>query len=280
MGGASRLAMDAGTVARARHCIDDVEGAVMHVRWGLFVALLGFALSARAVTADQLVAKNIAARGGADKLAAIKTLKMQGQLIFGGNFKLAYTQLLKRPDKVREEASLQGLTQVQAWNGHQGWSIQPFGGRRDPIPMSGDEAKALAEEADFDGALVDAAAKGNRVTYLGREDVEGTNAYKLQVKLKDGNTLVIYLDPDAYLPIREIAQRDINGVQQVTQMDYGDYEQVNGVYFPFAVSSGPKGSTPDNRMQISITKAEANVPVEDAVFAFPARSTTKQGNMP
>ncbi|MDE2054573.1 MAG: hypothetical protein KGI62_07805, partial [Xanthomonadaceae bacterium] len=160
----------------------------MHVRLGLFVALLGFALSAQAITADQLIAKSVAARGGADKLAAIKTLKMQGQLIFGGSFKLAYTQLLKRPDRVRDEASLQGLTQVQAWDGQRGWSIQPFGGRRDPIPMSADEAKALAEEADFDGALVDAAAKGNRVSYVGREDVEGTNAYKLQVKLKDGNT--------------------------------------------------------------------------------------------
>lgn len=252
----------------------------MLARTGLFALLLGFALSAHAVTADELIAKNVAARGGAAKLAAIKTLRMQGQLIFGGNFKLAYTQLLKRPGKVREEASLQGLTQVQAWNGHQGWSIQPFGGRRDPIPMSADEAKALAEEADFDGALVNAAAKGNRVTYLGREDVEGTNAYKLQVKLKDGNTLVIYLDPDAYLPIRQIAQRTVNGVQQVTQTDYGDYEQVDGVYFPFAISSEPKGSTPDNRMQISIARAEANVPVEDAVFAFPARTMTRQGGTP
>ncbi|MGN6789700.1 MAG: hypothetical protein ACTHJP_09245 [Rhodanobacteraceae bacterium] len=252
----------------------------MHVRWGLGFALLVVALSAHAVTADDLVAKSIAARGGMDKLAAIKTLKLQGQLVFGGTYKLAYTELLKRPGKLREEASLQGLTQVQAWDGHQGWSIQPFGGRRDPIPMSADEAKALAEQADFEGPLVDAAAKGNAVTYLGREDVEGTNAYKLQVKLKDGNTLVIYLDPDAYLPIRETAQRTVNGVQQVTETDFGDYEQVDGVYFPFAISSGPKGSTADQRMQVSIAKAEANVPIEDAVFAFPQKSAAKQGSTP
>lgn len=252
----------------------------MHVRWGWGFALLVVALSAHAVTADELVAKSIAAQGGMDKLAAIKTLKLQGQLVFGGNFKLTYTELLKRPGKLREEASLQGLTQVQAWDGHEGWSIQPFGGRRDPIPMSADESKALAEQADFEGPLVNARAKGNEVTYLGREDVEGTNAYKLQVKLKDGNTLVVYLDPDAYLPIREIAQRTVNGVQQVTETDFGDYEQVNGVYFPFAISSGPKGSTADNRMQVSIAKAKANVPIEDAVFAFPQKSAAKQGNTP
>ncbi|HJR15082.1 MAG TPA: hypothetical protein VJ833_14450 [Rhodanobacteraceae bacterium] len=252
----------------------------MHARWGLGFALLVFALSAHAVTADELVARSIAAQGGMDKLATIKTLKLQGQLVFGGNFKLAYTELLKRPGKVREEASLQGLTQVQAWDGHQGWSIQPFGGRRDPIPMSADEAKALAEDADFEGPLVNAKAKSNEVTYLGREDVEGTHAYKLQVKLKDGNALVIYLDPDAYLPIREIAQRTVNGVQQVTQTDYGDYEQVDGVYFPFAISSGPKGGTPESRMQISIAKAQANVPIEDAMFAFPEKAAAKQGSTP
>jgi outer membrane lipoprotein-sorting protein len=253
----------------------------MHVRWGLGFALLLFAVSAQAVTADELVAKSIAAQGGMEKLAAIKTLKLHGQLVFGGNFKLAYTEMLKRPGKLREEASLQGLTQVQAWDGHQGWSIQPFGGRRDPIRMSADEAKTLAEQADFEGPLVNAGAKGNTVTYLGREDVEGTNAYKLQVKLKDGNTLVIYLDPDAYLPIREVAQRTVNGVQRVTETDFGDYEQVDGVYFPFAISSGPKGSTAENRMQVSIAKAEANVPIEDAVFAFPEKAAAKkQGGTP
>lgn len=241
------------------------------------LALLACAGSAYAMTADELVAKNIAARGGMDKMQAIKTLKMQGQLIAGGGFKLSYTALLKRPDKIRQEASVQGLTQVQAWDGRRGWSIQPFGGRKDPIPMSADDAKELAEAADMDGPLVDAKAKGNVVTYLGTEDVDGTNAHKLQVQLKDGNTVVIYLDPDAYLPIREIARRTVRGTQQVTQTDFGDYEQVDGVYFPFAITTGPKGATPDQMMQISIDKAQANVPVEDAVFAFPVKTASKGG---
>lgn len=246
------------------------------------LALFACAGCAYAMTADELIAKSVAARGGMDKLAAIKTLKMQGQLIAGGGFKLSYTEFLKRPDKLREETSVQGLTQVQAWDGQRGWSIQPFGGRRDPIPMSADDAKELAEQADIDGAWVNAAAKGNTVTYLGTEDVDGTNAYKLQVQLKDGNTLVVYLDPDAYLPIREIARRTLRGAQQVTQTDFGDYEQVDGVYFPFSITSGPKGGTPDQMMQISIDKALANVQIEDAAFAFPAKGaaapSAKQGS--
>jgi len=235
------------------------------------LVLLFGAGCARATTAEQLIAKSVAARGGMDKLQAIKTLKLQGELLAGGGFKLAYTQILKRPDQVREEASVQGLTQVQALDGHRGWSIQPFGGRKDPIPMSADDAKVLAEDADFDGALVNASAKGNTITYLGTEDVDGTNAHKLRVQLKDGNTLVVYLDPDAFLPIREIAFRTVRGTQQVTQTDFGDYEKVDGVYFPFAISTGAKGASPDQMTQLTINKAQANVPVEDAIFAFPEK---------
>ena len=254
----------------------------MHARWGLAFALSLCAWSAHATSADELVMKYVAARGGADKLAAIKTLKMEGQLIAGGGFKLAYTELAKRPDKLREEASVQGLTQVQAWDGTRGWSIQPFGGRRDPIPMSADDAKELAEAADIDGPLVNASAKGDVVSYLGTEDVDGTNAHKLQIKLKDGNTLVVYLDPDAYLPIREIARRNKRGTQEVTQTDFGDYEQVNGVYFPFAITTGPKGGDDNSKMRISIDKAQANVPIDDAVFAFPSKpaAAAKQGSQP
>lgn len=244
---------------------------MMIARTVFALALLVCAGSACAATADELIAKSVTARGGMDKLQAIKTLKMEGQLIAGGGFKLAYTSMMQRPDKLRSEASVQGLTQVQAWDGQRGWSIQPFGGRRDPIPMSADDAKQLAEAADIDGPLVNAAAKGNQVTYLGTEDVDGTNAHKLQVQLKDGNTLVIYLDPDAYLPIREIARRTLRGSQQVTQTDYGDYEQVNGVYFPFAITTGPRGGDDNSKMQISIDKAQANVAVDDAVFAFPEK---------
>ena len=241
----------------------------MTARAVIALALLLCAGSACAATADELIARNVAARGGADKLAAIKTLRMQGQLIAGGGFKLAYNAVLKRPDKIRDEASVQGLTQVEAWDGQHGWSIQPFGGRKDPIPMSADDAKELAEGADIDGAWVDAAAKGNTVTYLGTEDVDGTNAHKLQVGLKDGNTLIVYLDPDAWLPIREVVRRTVRGTQQVTETDFGDYEQVNGVYFPFAIVTGPKDGGDNSKLRITIDKAQANAPVDDGVFAFP-----------
>ena len=81
-------------------------------KWGLAVLVLA-AASAQAVTVDELVAKNLAARGGAEKMRAIKTLKSEGKLLFGEQFELGFAQYQKAPDSIRTEASIQGLTAVE-----------------------------------------------------------------------------------------------------------------------------------------------------------------------
>jgi hypothetical protein len=95
--------------------------------------------SANAQTADELIAKNLAARGGSDKLAAIHVIVTKGQLRFPGDFKLAYKETRERLDAgncaIRVDAALQGLTVVQAYDGKDGWRINPFEGRKDAEHM-------------------------------------------------------------------------------------------------------------------------------------------------
>jgi hypothetical protein len=234
---------------------------------GLIVLALA-AASAQAMTADELIARNLEARGGADKLRAIKTLKSEGKLLFGGQFELGFAQYQKAPQSIRSEASLQGLTAVQAWDGKEAWQISPFQGRKDPEKMSADDAKALADDAPIGGQLLDWQARGSQVAYLGTEDVDGTEAHKLKVRLSNGDVEYVYLDPDHFLEIRVVSQRSVRGTQVETVADYGDYEQVAGVYFPFSISSENKAD--GNRTQTTIEHAEANVEIDDASFAFPA----------
>jgi hypothetical protein len=58
-------------------------------------------------------------------------------------------------------------------------------------------------------------------------------------------------------------------VERVT--DYGDYEKVAGVYFPFSASTLNKSDGSEQKQ--SITKADANLPMDDALFAFPVAAT-------
>jgi hypothetical protein len=245
----------------------------MRIRSVVFLVSLASAVPvAHAVTVDELLAKNVEARGGAEKVAAIKTLKSEGKMLFGGQFELALTQYQKAPESVRTEASLQGLTAVQAWDGKEAWQISPFQGRKDPEKMSAEDAKSLSDDAPIAGALIGARERGAKIDYLGTEDVDGTEAHKLKVTLKNGDVEYVYLDPDHFLEIRMMAQRSVRGTQVVSVTDYGDYEDVSGVFFPFSMATENKAD--GSRMQITIEHAEANAAVDDGVFSFPA---TKKG---
>ncbi len=235
------------------------------------------AVSAQALTADELIARNAAARGGLDKLEAIKTLKAEGKMRFIGGFgsiDLTFVQYKQAPDSIRTEATVQGLTQVQAWDGHEAWQISPFQGRRDPERISDDDAKSLADDAPIAGSLIGYKERGAQVVYLGTEDVDGTNAYKLKVAFKNGDVEFVYLDPDHYVEIRTVGQRKVRGTETEDITDYGDYERVDGVYFPFSIDTKTRGD--GGEVVLTVDKAQANVPMDAALFAFPA--TPKSGH--
>jgi hypothetical protein len=242
----------------------------------LFPALLALpvcALTAGAVSAptlEQLVAQNIEARGGIAALEAMQSLKIQGKLLIqGGQFELLCVQTVRRPASIRTEATIQGLTQVQAFDGTTGWQINPFQGRKDPERLSADDIKSLTETvADFDGSLVDWQKKGNKLEYLGTEDIDGTLAHKIKLTRPSGDTEYVYLDPDHFLEIRLLSQRTEHGVQVETETDLGDYEKIDGVFIPFSIESGLKGSS--DRQKLVVNKAEVNAKTDGAWFAFPA----------
>jgi hypothetical protein len=236
--------------------------------------LCGVIATAHAQTADDLVAKNLAARGGADKLAAIHTYVTKGEMREPGDFKLAYTETRSRLDSgacaVRIDAAIQGLTLIQAYDGKGGWRVNPFEGRKDAERMGADEARVLADEAQIDGALLSATARGSKVEYLGREDIDGTQAYKLRVSQTDGTVFTYYLDPDAFLEIKIIENRTVRGAEQETETDLGDYERVDGVYFPFSIASGARNSADPDKQVLTIASGEANVAVAPSLFEMPA----------
>ncbi|MET3119917.1 hypothetical protein AAKU64_004165 [Undibacterium sp. GrIS 1.8] len=236
---------------------------------------LDSAFAGSPLSVDDLVSKNIAARGGIDAIHAMQTLRLSGKLLVNqGQIELAFVQSFKRKGKVRQEASVQGMTQVQAYDGKQGWQIDPFGGRKDPEKMADDSSKGMAESVnEFDGALTDWQAKGVVVSYLGTEDVEGTLAHKIKLQRPNADVEYIYLDPDYFLEIRILSQRVEHGVQLAIETNFGDYEKVSGVFIPFSVDVGKKGSS--DRQKIVVEKAELNVALDDSMFTFPDVITKK-----
>jgi hypothetical protein len=229
------------------------------------IALCALSLSAQ--TADEIIAKYVKTIGGLDAINAVHTVKRTGKFTGGGGFEAVLGEEAKRPNLIRQEFTLQGLTGVTAYDGKTGWKIEPWEGKKDAEALGEDELKEVIEDSDFDGPLINYQQKGNKVDFAGMEPVEGTDAYKLKVTLANGDTRFYYMDTDYYVPIKIETKRVVRGAEREFETSVGDYKQVGGVYYPFSFESGPKGS--QNRQKITWQKIEANVAVADSRFTKP-----------
>jgi hypothetical protein len=226
------------------------------------------AAHAPAQTADEIVAKFIKTVGGMEKIQAVKSLRRTGKFSGGGGFEAAVVEENRRPNLVRQEFNIQGMTGVTAYDGKAGWKIEPWNGKKDAEALSEEEMKSIVEDSDLDGPLVNYRAKGVRVEYVGVDEVEGTDAYKLKVTMPTGDVRLYYMDTDYYVPIKIDTKRMIRGAEREYETILGDYKEVGGWYLPFSVESGVKGSP--YRQKITYEKIEANVSIDDARFRAPA----------
>ncbi|HMA40497.1 MAG TPA: hypothetical protein VKP10_10490, partial [Gemmatimonadales bacterium] len=236
------------------------------------LALTAGGLSAQ--SADDIIARYLRAVGGAQRIAAVQTLRRVGTFYGGGGFEAAVTQENKRPNRVRSHLTIQGMTLIQAYDGRTGWRVNPFQGKKDAEAMGEDEVKSIVEEAEFDDALFDYKAKGNTVAYLGTDQIEGSQVYKLQLTAADnGDVRTYYIDADNNVPIKLEIRRTVRGAEQELEFVYGDYKEVNGWYLPFAVEVGPKGGPAAQRNKLAWQRIEANPVIPDSRFAMPAPGT-------
>jgi len=226
-----------------------------------------FAAPLSAQTADDIIARYVKTIGGMDRIQALQTLRRTGRFTGGGGFEAVVVQENKRPNRVRQEFSLQGMTGINAYDGRAGWKIEPWQGKKDPEALSEEELRDITEESDFDGPLINYQQKGNRVELVGTEQVEGTDVFKLKVTLANGDVRTYYMDSDYYVPIRIDTKRIIRGAEQETETSLGDYKQVAGVYLPYSFETGQRGS--QDRGKITYQKIEANLPLDDQRFTQP-----------
>ena len=181
----------------------------------------------------------------------------------------------QRPDLVRETFSLQGMSAIQAYDGSTGWQIQPFGGKKTPELMGEDDLRDLLLDADFDGPLVDYKEKGSTVEYLGHDQVDGDDALRLKITLKNGDIIYDYLDPDTFMEIRtrdsaihsRLGARPRGGTGFVQAGEWSDVSR----------SRCRRGRrTIPNAQTVTVRKMEANVTIDPADFNLPESLKTEE----
>lgn len=217
-------------------------------------------------TAQEIVAKSIEARGGMRKIKSVQTLRMKGRLTIGGSEGTLLVEF-KRPGKMREEATLGDKVMIRTTDGHSGWVINQFAGKNDPEPLSEEELKVTAPQADFDRPIVDYQAKGNKIELAGHEKLEDKDTYKLKITLKDGQIRYDYIGAASFLELKWEGRIVRAGEEFGAVALYRDYRSIDGLMFPFTIVS----DTPENPnpQKLAFDKIEINPTIDDARFGKP-----------
>jgi hypothetical protein len=255
------------------------------------------------LSAAQVVAKNVEARGGLAAWRKIRTLTFVGKIDAGRThpepvgtidnppnsppkrhlaekamlgkapaaagtvIALPYRIELKRPRKVRFELDFEGQTAVQVYDGAAGWYLRPFLGHTSPEPFSAAELKIAADQQDLDGLLIDAAAKGSQVAMEGVEPVEGRPAYKLKVTLNNGDARRVWVDANSFLDVQVDGSRQVGTRSRTMVTLLRDYRRVDGVMIPFVMETVGEGVKSSEK--IVIEKATVNADLPDSRFMKP-----------
>jgi hypothetical protein len=231
---------------------------------------LGALLAASSVpaqTVDQIVARHLAARGGREALAAVRTLRMTGRAMAGPGREAIVRREIARPGRIRTEFVFQGTTGVYVWDGSAGSRVSPLDGSLEPEPLSEEAAALSAEQADIDGPLVDAKAKGHKVELAGSAALPGGPAHELKVTLKSGVVRQVWVDAATGLVVKTASTRTLRGHQLEFETVFGDYRETGGVRFARSIETFVRGRP--RPLRIVVESVELNPPLDDSRFRLP-----------
>ncbi len=238
---------------------------------GCLFGTAGFAWTRESLSADQIIAREVAARGGADAWRAIRTMAWTGHIESGpgGISKTPFMMAFRRPDATRFEVLTQGQRSIRAFDGNNGWKLRPAGeGLPDLKDYTAEEISFAHDAAGLDGPLMDYKAKGVTVTLLGIDSVEGHAAYHLKLKLPSGHSHDAWVDVQSFLELRyDRPNRNAAGQTGVVSVYYRNYRTVNGLVLPLLIETGVGASPYTDKMIIE--KVAFNPTLDPGQFAKP-----------
>jgi outer membrane lipoprotein-sorting protein len=219
-------------------------------------------------TVDDIVASNLAARGGKQRIQALDSIRESGTVTGPGGRVAQVVREIKRPGLFRLEFNYQGTTSVFAHDGKSGWQVAPLQGQFEPSAMPPEaDAAGGVDQRDIEGPLVDWNRKGHVVTLVGRESVDGKETFKLKVAMQGGAVRYDYVDVASRQIVRSDVTRLIRGHATVLQNAFSDFREVDGLVFPHVIETSVKDRP--QVLRINVEKIELNPALDDARFRIP-----------
>ena len=210
-------------------------------------------------TADEIISKHIEAIGGKERLLTLNTAIMDGILsVQGAEIPLKIFQANNKGSRV--QIDFMGMSGYIINTMTEGWTFLPFQGQAAPEAMAADLVKEGADQLDIQGALLNYTEKGHKVEYLGKEDFEGTECFKLKINFKGGSESTMFFDPANYYVIKLVTKSKAGGQESEQVQTFSNYQKTpEGFVFPMAMTGFGPG-------EVSFSKIEINAPIDDSKF--------------
>ncbi len=245
-----------------------IKATVMALLLGVTVTI--------AQTVDEVINKAIDARGGKEKLANLNAVKMVASIEVAPNMKAPLTMYIVNDKNLRIDIEMQGLTMTQCVEGDSGWAIQPFGGKKEAERMDKEQVQQMGDQKDIRGSLFDYKAKGSTALLLGKEDMEGTDCYKIKLTKKDNVEETYYLDATTYLVLKVTMKHKMKEKDMTADVLFSNYKKIDGLMFAFTMDEREAGAA--QGQVINFDSIEVNPKLDKNFFKMPmASSETKAG---
>lgn len=224
----------------------------------LTLSVLAFSF-VKAQTTDEIIGNYITAKGGADKIRAVNNIIMKGNINQGGQ-KIPLTITIIHNKALRVEFSFNGLTGYQILTDKEGWNLNPFAGQTKAEAMTADDVTKSQDQLDVQDDLLDYAQKGTTIDNLGKDDVEGTECYKLKLTLKSGKEKTYFINTEDNMLVKVSEKITANGQEVESATTFSNYQKAgDAVMFAFTQTNSFQG-------QIDFETIFVNQPIDEKIF--------------
>jgi hypothetical protein len=247
------------------------------------------------LSVTEILDRNEAARGGLDAWRKVHTLGYTGQMRVppptGGPhparaergkldpISIPFILAVKRPNLSRLEILYRGEPVVKIFDGTDGWMLRSMDNQWVAVPMPANMALAEAEQGSLDGPLLDAKAKGNKVTLESVDTLESGPAYRLAVTGSGGAVQHVWVDAGNFLDLKMDAVRVINGRALPVAILFADYRVSDGLMIAHRIETRALNGSPVESMSIDSVAVNPNIEVarfqKPPVSAHPAATPIK-----
>lgn len=217
---------------------------------------------------NNLIERNITAKGGSDTWRTVSALRLSGQMDLGQGLRVPYFIEQKRPGKMCLEYEFNRKMAMQCVDGSNGWQLLPFRGQKSPEAMSSEAALKMADTASIDSLLFAAATRGYRIESLGEEEVSGRKTHKLEINMPGGTQRWLYLDKESGLEVKLESRRVLRGKERIVETFYSDWMQVDGLLIAGRQETRTRGDT--ESQFITVEHVDVNPAIDNDRFIIPS----------